>query len=1238
FMRDGELFQELQIKTRFLSVVSGVIKALSLYHGLNKKGLTLMSTRERCQQLVFEGIIDKNLGVYLEMAYDFSNRFRALSHCDYDNEYDYWLLFGDNPRVISKRLWQHYPQIWKETIVMLHEVIYPLHNAFADWMDEAQFSFLPLRRFALAPEIIDRFQSTLSNEGKNIAYRFSDVVAEILQGDKIRRGTFLPRLSQCWWQFLLVTLLHLLPKERANLWLKILPQFSLLEREQFLEAWDILMQQPLNLEQEHGYFSKAEIRSLREGIAAEFVSVAPHVIFEDGWTILAYRKQKQWQQAVKGLFSGPFSLDTNDLADTVVHKKQVVVGCLDPKLSAKGLRKRVQRGQAISSLFVLTPEVQAALERDERRAFREAEENPAGKRHIVLFFENKVNSETYHFCLKLFPENPGMEYFITQLQYTLGGDELPDVWLWRIYTAFYPDGIAALLMEDVRGLRYTPEDKVLMLNLSQIREKNPGILFAIDEDSFTRHFLRVTLTTPEDDKPNDYYVIPGNRKDAALRGRYILHRVDNERSLYVSELFEHKTSLLGQGGYNPDKVDRVLKLKTVIYCMENMGVPLSAMVLGKFVQLDIKQVFKRWLEQIKIWNVAAREVFKPIGVMPTISRSSSSSAILRDEESFRVARMHYQGNFYRHGVFHFAPNHLHAKELENFCLTVMPVPINKFMEVYLLLQQMKLFFEKGIKIASMPTGLETLKAIRPDQYKHYHENLNPAIRIGIKETDIRRLSEGVFRRFDQATEGGYNRSGESSQVYRSMVTSALGELMRAEDYDAVLQGSLSGKETKTADTVESLVFNLEKYELSESWTDEVQMIQRILLDRFWDILSAPIIEPNSRFSFFMADDPVRKRLDQILTEFSNLSYHNKLELRRYFLGGRKKKAKKNVAAFHPEVKKYVLSLLLNEPIQIQDPPLRRLDISGLKEIITERDLLKLLQKQGKTLEKVIIATQFNPYGVRGFKECLANCSNLIYVELSITEAKISSRISLSLEYHSSQLQTLILSGFVNLESLIIMAPKLMHLTLRGLLNLKSMDITLEKLQFIDICHCPRLYSHVFQDAIMGRLGLDQKMPVIQLKHMSIKKSFLMRLVDEMLWREPDMSSKITLVSQFTLRQWRGLELVFNQECSAKEYKVCLNVILDKDPDLKQLYSNSRYRGNFAKVLIMTIQFLAKAYPALELVAIELRGESIVAFKTALKQVRDPEISLRILYNDTPLYGPMARETDFIWHKKRTYHF
>jgi len=286
-----------------------------------------------------------------------------------------------------------------------------------------------------------------------------------------------------------------------------------------------------------------------------------------------------------------------------------------------------------------------------------------------------------------------------------------------------------------------------------------------------------------------------------------------------------------------------------------------------------------------------------------------------------------------------------------------------------------------------------------------------------------------------------------------------------------------------------------------------------------------------------------------------------------------------------------------------------------------------LQKHGKTLEKVIIATQFNPYEIRGFKECIGNCPNLVYMELSITEAKISSRVSLSLEYRSSQLQTLILSGFVNLESLIIMAPKLRHLNLRSLLNLKSIDITLEKLQFMDICHCPRLYSHVFQDAIMGRLGLDQKMPVIQLENVPIKKSFLMKLMDKMLWQEPDMASKITLAAQFTLRQWRALELLFDQECSAKEYKLHLDVILDKNYDLKQLYSNPRYRDNFAKVLLVVIKFLAKSYPELQTVAIELKGESMAAFETALRQVGDPETSLRILYNNTLLYNPIKMEIE-----------
>ena len=1238
-MKNGKiLLQEISAKKNFLSIVSGLIKVLSIYHGLrygeDKDELTVMNTRERCRELVKNGLINKRLGHCLEMVYNFCSRFRSLSYSSYNRDHDSWLLFGKmlgapSKFALTKHLWQVYPKIWKEVVVMLHDVMYPLNHAFSEWADLVKREFNPIRPFSVSQEALERYEQTLANDGLNIAHRFNEVCSEILIGSNVTHGAILKRFTKGWWEFLLVSLQHLSVKERQDFWIMLFSAFSYIEREQFIDEWDTLMQDSVNFDEQHGYFTEIEKEIFRIEIAVEFIAMEKNLFFDDAWTISAYRKQKQWQKAVGGLFSNVLRHHSN-LEDAVIQKKSVVVGCLDPNINSRELSKRVQQGEKISDLFMLKQEKQIALINDEIRAFNEAKDNQSGKRHIVLFFENIVGDSIHHFCLKIFPENPGMEYTMTLLDYGLGGDELPDVWLWRIYTSLYPDGIAALLMEDLRGLKHTPKESELMRNLSQVKIENPGALFAINTESFTRHFLRVLLSMPEDDKPNDYYLRPANLKSNLLFG-FLLYRVDNERSMYVSELFEHSPSFLDGGVCNPEKADSVLKVKTVIYCMENMGKALSGSVIERFVRLNMKMFLKRWLAQINIWNAGASEIFKSTGIMPNISASSSSSsAPFLGEEPFAIARMHYNGNLYKHGVFHSEPNYLHVKESENFCLTVMPVPMDKFMSLYLMLEQVKQFFEEQKAKGKSPTGLEVLQAMRPDQYKHYHENLKPALRIGTKETNTKRLAKIVFDRFTEVTKDGYNRDQESSSVYRTMVTSALGELMEAKDYEAVLQNRQLGVGNSAADTVVGLVSTLRKHELSHNWPDEIQMVEHILLERFYDILKAPIVDTANPYSFFSFDSPMVKRCNQILTEFTNLSLNNKVEFRRCFLSG-KKKGDWNISAIHPEVKRYVLYLLLNEPMHPGEPVLRKLNTSSFKEmrVLDEKILLDLLRKYGKTLEKAIIITTFNPYQISGFIKCLAACVNLRSLEFKIdsTKEQRTSRVLKSLECNLPELQKLTLSGFEGIESLTVKAPKLTQLTLRSLLNLTSIDANMQKLQFIGLYHCPQIYSHRFQYMIIGRLGLDQKMPVIMIENVKIKETFFMKVMEERLQYEPDILSQITCMSQFTVRQWLALDLIFLEECNAKEYKVYLSKALDQNADLKMLYSNPKYKDSFAKALIGAIKSLSKVCPALECVDICLEGSHKDTFMAALKLACDEELAVNINYNGVLLYGSQLAKAE-----------
>ena len=1226
-----EIFRRIEVKNDFLSVISGIVKTLSLYHGLvDLEGLPLMDTRERCSRFLSNGIIvQEGLIRCLEVAHTFCDRFRVLSYAEYDRILCEWMLYGKTEGD-AKCLWHSRVTLWKEAIVILHDVIYPLHSALLDWVVIAEQEFAAERPFIVSPAVLARCQETLLNEGRNVATRFAEVVYEILMEEKQLQGqgTFLPRLTSKWWQFLLVTLVNLSVSERQDLWQKLIPQLSALHREQFFETWDSLMTEPKLLQQQHPYLLPAERTTLCTEIAAQLNHIAAQIYFPDGWSAPAYRKQRQWQKAVAELFSESIS-GVESLERIVIQRRSAVVGCVDPHLSPREITERVQRGQAINGLFVLKDEIQVALEQAERTFFAETAITTDGKRHVNLFFEQKLQGKTHHFCLKIFPENPGMEDVMTKLQYSLGGiGELPDVYLWRIYTPFYPDGIAALLMEDARGLQHSIEDKELMLNLSEVRAKNQGAWFSIDADSFMRHFIRVLLTTPEDDKFNDYYVIPGHRIHGSLRGRYVMRRVDNERSLYISELFEHKKAF--NGAVSPDKIASVLKVKTIIYCMEQMNMPLSMAisVLERIIQMDTKAFFKRWLEDIAKWNVGAREIFKPSGIMAPASSSSSSS--MADAGDFSVAHKHCERNIYTHGVFHAGENLLYEKEKANFCLVVMPVPMDKFINVYLSLEELRQIFIKEHRSKSGLTGLKLLQKIRPAHYKHYYENLEPRLRIGTLDANDPNLSEIVYERFTVITQKGYKPSGESLGAYRSIMTSGLGELMQAKDYELILRHEAFAAEPSEADTAEWLVYSLEKYEHKQKWDSDSQMMEQMLLDRFQKILVILTEGVKNPLGFFQPNVSVSAhRLDQVITEFKNLSFSNKIQFRRHFLGG-KELSGWNMGRLHPDIKKYLLRLLLIEYKAFGSYDLHHLDTEAFKdvEVLDAKTLLELLQKYGKNLTSAVIVTTFDPYSVRGFKEQLEACVNLTHLELRIvlvakpntpqpsTPKKGRTTV---LQCTFPQLQSLTISGFTMVDKLILKTPKLKRLTLRSLINLESGEMMVQTLESIELYGCYKIDKAAFQDMFMSRLSNEQKMPLIQFENTGMQRTFFYTMIREMLRNEEDMKSKIALASQFTVRQWRALELLFADECKKKDYPLFLSDVLDKQAALQVLYTHPDFCSAFAKALMTAIKILSTNYPTLERVNILVDGVAKDMFEVALRLADDKTLTLAIVYNDKLLY-------------------
>ena len=138
------------------------------------------------------------------------------------------------------------------------------------------------------------------------------------------------------------------------------------------------------------------------------------------------------------------------------------------------------------------------------------------------------------------PEIPANEFLVHGLSWRLGLKDTPMVELVKLH---YGDKtFAVLLSEEVKGK-----------NLKTVLEEKPQELEELDFVSFVATLIRVLLTNPEDDKPDDYFLVI---KDGYL----CLMRIDNERAFFEVCRTEMGTKL---------KSD-VIQVKSIIYVFSQM--------------------------------------------------------------------------------------------------------------------------------------------------------------------------------------------------------------------------------------------------------------------------------------------------------------------------------------------------------------------------------------------------------------------------------------------------------------------------------------------------------------------------------------------------------------------------------------------------------------------------------------------------------------------------------------------
>jgi hypothetical protein len=207
---------------------------------------------------------------------------------------------------------------------------------------------------------------------------------------------------------------------------------------------------------------------------------------------------------------------------------------------------------------------------------------PTGQRgrHTLLPVRFEADGKRLTYWIKIAPENAPLETLVHALDRRVsGGSGTPCSMICKLETRH--GSVAALVME---GVGQAPED------LDTLLRRTPSSLRALDVASFTRALLRVMLTSPEDDKADDYFVRP----DA--NGHLHLRRVDNERAFFAPE----ERRLLSANR---------LQVKSQLYCLDHMHAPLDPAVLRDFCQLWPVRMVQSWLMEAHVIHGHYRTLF-----------------------------------------------------------------------------------------------------------------------------------------------------------------------------------------------------------------------------------------------------------------------------------------------------------------------------------------------------------------------------------------------------------------------------------------------------------------------------------------------------------------------------------------------------------------------------------------------------------------------------------------------------
>jgi hypothetical protein len=282
----------------------------------------------------------------------------------------------------------------------------------------------------------------------------------------------------------------------------------------------------------------------------------------DGWYPAMEEESNQWLK----IFSTLFQMNaTAEMIQAAKQRNEVVVRC-----------GNLRGGMGVNE-YLLHDAVQAQLFETDGQP--KAKPSNQRGRHTVL----KVTHQGQIFWFKFTPEQSGTEYAVNRLARYIGDQGTPMTQVTKLSHGSQTEGIAVQVAPHVEGL-----------TLEETLQKYPERLSQLDSRSFAETLLRVLLTNPEDDKGDDYFLPPDeNQKES-----FCLKRIDNERAFY--DPTEMKGML---------KKNEALQVKSMLYCLPQMQMPLSQTVLSKFLELDPMLVLQGWLNELQLEHQRYQSLF-----------------------------------------------------------------------------------------------------------------------------------------------------------------------------------------------------------------------------------------------------------------------------------------------------------------------------------------------------------------------------------------------------------------------------------------------------------------------------------------------------------------------------------------------------------------------------------------------------------------------------------------------------